>query len=210
MRVEEFAGLEFEFRAYEGDEPCRFEAEHEYPNALSVTVEDGLVRLQFRDRLSVDEASRRANEYLRSWQGDRLLQTGMQRRIFHCVGYVVPGRGRVARLGITATVTDPNLRENTEKHFPWRRADLEEDALIASLIMRYEDCRAGRERMTACGYLVLTALESAFQGRARMCQELLVGRKVADTLGELVSRVGDYTTARKMTKSGHHNRPLTC
>ena len=80
--------------------------------------------------------------------------------------------------------------------------------MVASLVERYQDYRAGREKLSVLGFLCLSALEAYFSGRPAVARVLNIETKVLSHLGMLVSAVGTYRSARKIARQ-HHLRDFT-
>jgi hypothetical protein len=193
----------------EGDKPTSWEFSVE-TSAFSLTIAGGLATFALKTHVSsLDAAERRIREYIHSWEADAVLQTGPVRRRFEMPGVSAPGLGgRATGPTVTATVVYPDGEANARRQYPWRYHKYADLPLIASLIERYQDYRGGRERLTVLGYLCLSALETYFGGRPALALACAIDPVVLSRLGRLVSEVGTYKTARKVTRE-HELRDLT-
>lgn len=157
---------------------------------------------------SIEEAERVVEDFLRSWEADRLFQTGLVRREIQIVGGSGQGLGSWANLYASVSVTGPVAEANTREKNPWKRHQFWHLPLVASLVARYEDFKRGRERLTVLGFLGLSALQQAFGGRKALAKALNVDMAILNGLGHIASSVGTYSSARKIG-ANHEMRELT-
>jgi len=179
--------------------------------AFILEVNEGAGVFAFKYPLpSLEAAERVADEFLRSWAGEMLLQTGPTYREFRMTGSRAPGHGgRVFAVG-SVSISGPQAEANTRLQEPWRRHPYWHQPLVRSLISRYESYRRGRESLAVVGYLSVTALERAFGSRKALRQALNIDERVLHKLTGLVSTVGTLETARKIEKPGvHQDRELS-
>jgi hypothetical protein len=179
-------------------------------SALAIEIAKGRGVFRLKHAVSsLDEAERRVSEFLRSWEADVLLQGGPVRRDLEIFGSRATGESRQrAHVRLVSSMSGEQAEANTRLYFPWRRHRFWDDPLLASLIARYEAYRRGRERLTVLGFLCLTALNSAFGGRKALELRLRIDAAVLREFSRLVSTVGGYDTARKISAQ-HELRDLT-
>jgi hypothetical protein len=208
MPVTDIAEIEVSCTVREGSSLSAWEANFE-SSAFSVVIRAGKAIFRFKYPLSsLDEAERRLRDFLHSWEGDLLLQGAARRRTIQIAGSSAPGHGSRAYAYLHATIGGPLAEANTRYQTPWRRHRYWELPLVASLIARYEDYRRGRERLSVAGFMILSALEHAFGGRSAAATALNVDKRTLSELGRLVSTVGTYRSARKMS-ANHELRELS-
>lgn len=208
MTVAEIHHIEVTCTIREGERPCDWRFAHEN-SAFVIDIADGSATFRFKYPLSsLDEAERRVTDFLRSWEGDMLLQGGPLRRRFRISGSRAPGHGSHAYAYAHATIGGALAEANTRRQKPWRRHRYWEFPLPAALIQRYEDYRAGRERLAVLGFLCLSALQHSFGGRKALAAKLSIEMDVLNELARLVSTVGTYRSARKVDKD-HELREFT-
>ncbi len=202
MTLPEIAGIEVSCTVREGHQDSTCECNFDN-SAFAVVVQQGRAIFRFKYPLSsLDEAEHRVSDFLTSWEGDLLLQGGPVRRRILVVGSSAPGYGERGYGYLHGTLTGPLAEANTRRYTPWKRHRYWEVPLVASLIHRYEDFRRGKELLSVLGYITLSALEHAFGGRSGLAQALNVERRILAEIGRLVSTVGTYQSARKIT--GRH------
>ena len=215
---QEIAAIEVTCSVREGGQPCAWGFAFEN-SAFSVTIGGGTARFRFRDPLaSFEEAERRVNSFLHSWEGDLVLQTGSAHRDFVISGTSAPGRGGRSYLYGTATVSGPLAEANTRRYEPWRRHRYYELPLVASLVQRYEDYKTGRERLSVLGYVCYTVISAQMRddsirarrgGKGLVARRLGIEPKVLHKFTELTSRIGTVATARKWDGEHHEPREYT-
>ena len=179
-------------------------------SAFTLNVADGTATFIFQYPLSsLEEAERRICDFIRSWEGDMLLQSGSVRRSIDISASQAPGRGGRANGYFTAKVEGSLAETNTRRQMPWRRHRYWHIPLVRGLVERYEAYRKGRENLTVMAYFCLSAIEQLFQGRYSTASTLKLEPKILSELGRLVSTVGTVSTARKITSENHDLRDLT-
>ena len=206
MKSTQIADIEVQVNVREGNIPSSWEFSHEN-EAFRLKVGNGQAIFYFKYPLAtLEEAEGRIDEFLRSWEGDMLIQTGPVRRLFQIIGCRAPGHpGYVQSYGrVSFAANEPIIRQRT----PWRRHRYWEIPLVAALIKSYEDYRCGRERLSVLGFLCLSALQHAFSGRKALAKGLDIELPVLNELGRLVSTIGSYGSARKIDR-GHDLREFS-
>lgn len=201
-------GMEVSCWVHEGEKRSDLQCVHEN-SAFTIEVRSGTAVFRFKYPLSsFEEAEERVNDFLRSWEGDMLLQVGQIPREFRIEGCRAPGYGGHAYAYLKYSVAGALAEENTRRQTPWRRHRYWGIPLIDALVQRYEDYRNGRERLTVMAYLCLSALQHAFGGRKAVAVRLKIEPAVLNELGRITSEVGSYGSARKIDQ-GHELRELT-
>lgn len=193
------------YRVLEGGSPSPWEFSYEN-SAFRLEIRDGEAEFAFRYPLTVNEGIARVNEFVRSWQGDRALQTGSLPRDFRLLGWATPFRQVGPLHRMVATVSGPKAAANTRRQMPWRRHEFYEIPILRALIGRYEAARAGSESLQVVAYLCLTALNDYF-GEGGVRAACSISENVLRKITNLSSTSGDYATARKIS-SNHDLREL--
>ncbi|HEX3529925.1 MAG TPA: hypothetical protein VH988_22925 [Thermoanaerobaculia bacterium] len=208
MRVPEIYNIEVQCWVFEGGTPSNWQFSFEN-SAFILELKNGQANFRFKYPLtSMKEAEDRVAEFLKSWEGDILLQTGPIRRHFEIRGYRAPGHGGMVWVHGSLSVAGDLAEANTRQQTPWRRHPYWKEPLVAALVRRYEDYRCGRERLSVLGFLCLSALQHAFGGRKALAGKLKIELAVLNELGRLVSTVGSYGSARKINP-GHDLRDFS-
>lgn len=102
--------VEVTFQVLEADQPSAWELDYEN-NAFTLQIRKGMAtfRLKF-PMATLDEAERRIDEFLHSWEGDLLLQTGRSRRDFRLNASRAPAiRELLRRTSATERAQRPHL-----------------------------------------------------------------------------------------------------
>lgn len=206
VRSKEISGVYVKYRVMEGGDPSRWELSYEN-SAFQLEIKDGEATFSFLNSVTEDEAIRRTNEFLKSWVGDRILQTGESPREFQLEAWGNPAH-RVKRLmRVTGTVSGAWAEENARRDTPWRRHEFHDNPTLRPLIDRYQGARQGRDNIQVVAYVCLTALQDHF-GDGGVRGACSISTNVLSTFRRLSTRIGTYSTARKV-ESGHEFRDLT-
>lgn len=208
MRSPEIHDIEVRCLVLEGESRSAWELVAEN-TAFSINLKRGDATFLFKYPLSsLDYGEQKVDEFLRSWEADVLFQTGRERRRFRISGSSAPGHGCQTYVYGQVTIGGRLAEENTRRKTPWKRHRYWDIPLVDSLIQRYEEYRCGHERLTVLGFLCLSALSHAFDGRKALANRLNFDDSLLSELGRLVSTVGTHATARKISRD-HDLRELT-
>lgn len=192
-----------------------------YASAAPLTFENTLGRFDVRDgELVVEpadhfpsEAAARAvvEPFLRSWEIASDVEANVETIRFRFdradvidrnplppgSHVLMAGTSTVTFVGTVATLVLSN-------HYPAPPASFAATSEVIRAHARWVDYKAGRERLQAMGYFVLTLIEGA-GGRKHAAQSLQIEVKILNMIGRLTSTKGSPSTARKAPPSGQFN-----
>jgi len=197
------------YLVYEGNNFSKFELALSN-SAFDLTISQGraVFSLKF-DVASLDQAINYVTDYMASLEADMALQTGPVRRVFWGPSVKAPGLGeRGPDVRAEVRIGGPHAEAIGRQLYPWKNYDYSKIPLIASLIERYAAYGRGEERISVLGYLVLSALETTFDDREGVAKTCKISGKVLKKFAGLVSGVGSYQSARKIS-SKHRLREFT-
>lgn len=171
-----------------------FTLKHE-TSAGDLSVSDGYATFSLkRLEMSFAEAQRLSNEFLTSWEGELMLQSGPRRRTFELSAWDVGTDNGGALLRSSFAIIGPQAGTNTRRNRPWRCHRYEPDDLVSSLISRFAKSRRGTEKTTVMAYFFLTALKEAFAGTQGLSCSLQVA-------GNVIKEIGRLTSVRKFVQN---------
>jgi hypothetical protein len=165
---------------------------------------------------SREEAERHLHEYFCSWEADMHFRTAATPRTFKLTGLRMRS-GADMWFGPTMmiNIVGERARANHRRNHPWLYPKYAEHPLVGALVRRYQAARCGNELLAVTAYFCLSALEQAVPAttpgkgrRDRFCNFFGVHADVRSKLGDLVSSVGTFATARKIDQK-HEERDLT-
>jgi hypothetical protein len=201
MQNLQIVNIEVQCNVFEGANLSNWNFSHEN-GAFFLKIAEGRAMFLFKYPLAaMEEAERLVAEFIGSWEGDMLLQTGPVRRRFQTTGCRAPGRGGYVHVSGLIRFAGDLVEATIRQKAPWRIPRYREIAIVSALIQRYEDYRSGRERLSVLGYFCISALQHAFNGdRKVLAEKLEIEVAVLNALGRLVSTVGSFGSARKINR----------
>jgi len=176
---------------------------------FSASVSDGALVFSFANPLPRSEARRAALSFIGSWEGQSILQAGPVKREFVETGIELSDGSSAIFLHIQATVGGPVAEANTRRRYPWLFHRLERAPLAASLIRRFEEYLAGREKLQSAAYYCFTVIKERYgNDENKLSEALAISKQVLTRLRRLSTTVGDATSARKVVPTSEQ-RPMT-
>jgi hypothetical protein len=183
-------------------------------NGFEADLRDGVLTVKMLAHyLSEPEARQVVGQFLRGWEVESFLKSGLRIRFEFEKSEVIDRRpgpsGSAALKGVASGTAVASLKPEVhlERHSypaPPNTSIFLVTPDVETLLNRFQGYQQDREPLSAMAYFCLTVLQAPFGSRTKAATILQTDRDVLDTLGKLTSTTGGET-ARKATR----NPPMT-